>query len=227
MREADSPQNWKTWKAIYPPTSQNYSQKVIQATLEVAKKILLFPEYAIRDVINEAQMNLSPKVSSARTCTFTCTRAHLHTHAHAHTLCTHLLPLTLFPHPQMIAVDWTLYLYLLEHDRGVLTRNLFSTDTEYEQWKKIELSIVKGLLNGGNIDQPRELEGSYDDISSESRITEGYSIAQLSLTRTKGLHKKVLMSDVYSVIHFQDLYTVSPITNSIDQCPVLNHKLSL
>lgn len=63
MRDSNAAQSWKTWKAVYAPPVQDYSQKVIQATLEVAKQILLFPEYAIKDVVDELIISLSPKVS--------------------------------------------------------------------------------------------------------------------------------------------------------------------
>lgn len=118
----------------------------------------------------------------------------------------------------MLAVDWTLYLYLLEHDKGMLSKHQFSSSEDYEAWKKAELDLVKGLLNGATVDR---------DPKSFTCVTSGYSIAQLSLTRVKNIHRKALMAGIYSVIHFQDLYTVSPISNSLDQNPQLNHNLSL
>lgn len=63
MRDSESPQNWRSWNAVYPPTLQNYSHKVIQATMEVSKKVLLFPDSAINDMISELQISLSPKVT--------------------------------------------------------------------------------------------------------------------------------------------------------------------
>lgn len=100
----------------------------------------------------------------------------------------------------------------------MLSKHQFSCEEDYNLWKKSELEIVKGLLNGGTIEQEQ---------SSSGCVTAGYSIAQLSLTRVKNMHKKALMSGIYSVIHFQDIYTVSPVLNSVDQNPTLNHSLSL